>query len=111
MDRDPAQNGVNLTLSVGTHTYTLYAENANAYSWNNYTLNLHFDNSNSAQVSVLAPLNSNSTQFFPPSASERRIHGRPAGPLGEGSQYTRVQGRRDYRESHRLPYLGAISIQ
>jgi uncharacterized protein (TIGR03437 family) len=64
----PAQNGVNLTLSVGTHTYTLYAENANAYSWNNYTLNLHFDNSNSAQVSMLAPLNSNSTQFFPPSA-------------------------------------------
>jgi uncharacterized protein (TIGR03437 family) len=64
----PAQNGVNLTLSVGTHTYTLYAENANAYSWNNYTLNLHFDNSNSAQVSLLAPLNSNSTQFFPPSA-------------------------------------------
>ena len=64
----PTQNGVNMTLSVGTHTYTLYAENANAYSWNNYTLNLHFDNSNSAQVSVLAPLNSNSTQFFPPSA-------------------------------------------
>src|SRR5215218_6470988 len=24
----PAQNGVNLTLSVGTHTYTVYAENA-----------------------------------------------------------------------------------
>ena len=62
-----AQNGVNLTLSVGTHTYTIYAENANAYSWNNYTLNLHFDNSNSAQVSLLAPLNSNSTLFFPPS--------------------------------------------
>ena len=38
-----------------------------AYSWNNYTLNLHFDNSNSAQVSLLAPLNSNSTLFFPPS--------------------------------------------
>jgi uncharacterized protein (TIGR03437 family) len=63
-----AQNGVNLTVSTGTHTYTLYAENANAYSWNNYTLNLYFDNSNTAQVSVLAPLNSNSTQFFPPSA-------------------------------------------
>ena len=26
----PAQNGVNLTLSVGTHTYTIYAENANS---------------------------------------------------------------------------------
>jgi uncharacterized protein (TIGR03437 family) len=63
----PAQNGVNLPLSVGTHTFTIYAENANSYSWNNYTLNLHFDNSNAAQVSVLAPLNSNSTQFFPPS--------------------------------------------
>jgi uncharacterized protein (TIGR03437 family) len=63
-----AQNGVNLNLSVGTHTYTLYAENANSYSWNNYALNVHFDNSNSAQVSVLAPLNSNSIQFFPPSA-------------------------------------------
>lgn len=63
----PAQNGVNIPLSVGKHTYTIYAENANSYSWNNYTLNLHFDNSNAAQVSVLAPLNSNSTQFFPPS--------------------------------------------
>ncbi len=63
-----AQNGVNLNLAVGTHTYTIYAENANAYSWNNYTLDLHFDNSNSPQVSVLAPLNSTSTLFFPPSA-------------------------------------------
>jgi uncharacterized protein (TIGR03437 family) len=63
-----AQNGVNLPLSVGTHTFTLYVENANSYTWNDYTLNLHFDNSNSAQISVLAPLNSNSTQFFPPSA-------------------------------------------
>src|SRR3982751_3229794 len=63
----PAQNGVNLKLSVGTHTYTLYAENSNAYAWNNYTLNLHFDNANAAQISVLAPLNSNSTQFFPES--------------------------------------------
>ena len=63
----PTQNGVNLNLSVGTHTYTIYAENANSYSWNNYTLNLHFDNANEAQISVLAPLNSNSTQFFPPS--------------------------------------------
>lgn len=65
----PEQNGVNLTVATGTHTYTLYAENANAYSWNYYTLNLYFDNSNTAQVSVLAPLNSNSTQFFPPSAA------------------------------------------
>jgi uncharacterized protein (TIGR03437 family) len=63
----PAQNGVNLPMTVGTRTYTIFAENSNSYSWNNYTLNLHFDNSNSAQISVLAPLNSNSTQFFPPS--------------------------------------------
>jgi uncharacterized protein (TIGR03437 family) len=63
----PAQNGVNLTLSVGTHTYTVYAENANSYSWNNYTLNVHFENASAAQISALAPLNSNSTQFFPPS--------------------------------------------
>ena len=63
----PAQNGVNIPLSVGKHTYTIYAENANSYSWNNYTLNLHFDNANAPQISVLAPLNANSTQFFPPS--------------------------------------------
>jgi uncharacterized protein (TIGR03437 family) len=63
----PGRNGVNIPLSVGTHKYTIYAQNANSYSWNNYVLNLHFDNSNAAQVSVLAPLNSNSTQFFPPS--------------------------------------------
>ena len=63
-----AENGVNLSLSVGTHTYTVYAENYNAYSWNNYSLNLHFDNSNLPNISVLAPLNNNSTQFFPPFA-------------------------------------------
>jgi uncharacterized protein (TIGR03437 family) len=63
----PGRNGVNIPLSVGTHRYTIYAQNANSYSWNNYALNLHFANSNAAQVSVVAPLNSTSTQFFPPS--------------------------------------------
>lgn len=63
----PSKNSVNLPLSVGTHTYTIYAENSNSYSWNNYTLNLHFDNAGAAQISALVPLNANSTQFFPPS--------------------------------------------
>ena len=62
----PASNSVVIPLSVGRHTYTMYAENANSHSHNNYALNLHFDNGNAAQISALAPLNMNSTQFFPP---------------------------------------------
>ncbi len=62
----PSQNGIDIPLSAGTHTFTVYAEKYNSYTWAHYTLNLHFDMSNSAQISAVAPLNTNSTQFFPP---------------------------------------------
>lgn len=62
------QNGVNINLSVGTHTYTVYAENSNSYTWAHYTLNLHFDAANAPQISAAAPLNANSPLFFPPSS-------------------------------------------
>ena len=63
---DAAHNGVDITLSAGTHSYTIYAEKYNSYTWTNYTVQLYFDLSQSPQVSAMAPLNVNSTQFFPP---------------------------------------------
>lgn len=100
----PAQNGVNIPLSVGKHTYTMYAQNANSYSWNNYTLNLHFDNANAAQVSVLAPLNSNSTQFFPPS--------RPNGEFTEDLQGHSVKAPNtlEYKVGQTLVRVSSFNI-
>jgi uncharacterized protein (TIGR03437 family) len=63
---DSAHNGIDLTLSAGTHTYTIYAEKYNSYTWTNYTVHLFFDLAQSPQISAMAPLNVNSTQFFPP---------------------------------------------
>jgi uncharacterized protein (TIGR03437 family) len=63
---DTAHNGIDLTLSAGTHTYTIYAEKANSYTWTNYTVHLYFDLAQSPQISAMAALNVNSTQFFPP---------------------------------------------
>lgn len=62
----PNGNQIDIPLSAGTYTYTLLAENANSYTWNDYSINLHFDNATTAQVSARAPLNSTSTLFFPP---------------------------------------------
>jgi uncharacterized protein (TIGR03437 family) len=61
----PAQNSIDLLLSTGSHTYTVYAENSNAYTWANYTIEFHFDSSMNAQISALAPMNTSSTIFFP----------------------------------------------
>ena len=66
---DAAHNGLDLTLSAGTHTYTIYAEKYNSYTWTNYTVHLYFDLAQAPQVSAMAPLNVNSTQFFPPFAA------------------------------------------
>src|SRR4051794_33046952 len=63
---DSAHNGIDLTLSAGTHTYTIYAEKYNSYTWTNYTVHLYFDLAQSPQISGMAALNVNSTQFFPP---------------------------------------------
>jgi uncharacterized protein (TIGR03437 family) len=63
---DLAHNGLDLTLSSGTHTYTLYAEKANSYTWTNYSVHLYFDLAQSPQISAMTALNVNSTQFFPP---------------------------------------------
>jgi len=63
---DAAHNGLDVTLSAGTHTYTIYAERYNSYTWTNYSVHLYFDLAQAPQVSALAPLNVNSTQFFPP---------------------------------------------
>ncbi|MEO8127628.1 MAG: IPT/TIG domain-containing protein [Bryobacteraceae bacterium] len=69
----PAENGIELPLSVGTHTYTVFAEKANSYTWTNYTMDFYFDLSNTPQISVLAPLNTTSTQFFPPFAANKEF--------------------------------------
>lgn len=61
-----ADNEIDITLSAGTHTFTILAERSNSYTWTNYTLQLFFDRARSAQISALVPLNVNSTQFFPP---------------------------------------------
>jgi len=63
---DAAHNGIDLTLSAGTHTYTIYAEKYNSSTWTNYSVHLYFDMAQSPQVSAMAPLNVTSTQFFPP---------------------------------------------
>jgi uncharacterized protein (TIGR03437 family) len=62
---DAAHNGLDLTLSAGTHTYTIYAEKYNSYSWTNYSVHLYFDLAQAPQISAMAPLNVTSTQFFP----------------------------------------------
>src|SRR5215471_14462157 len=61
---DAAHNGLDLTLSAGRHTYSIYAEKYNSYTWTNYTIHLYFDLSNAPQISAMAPLNVTSTQFF-----------------------------------------------
>lgn len=61
-----AKNGIDIPLSAGTHTYTVLVEKANSYTWTNYTMQFFFDLSNDPQISVLAPLNTTSTLFFPP---------------------------------------------
>jgi uncharacterized protein (TIGR03437 family) len=63
---DAAHNGIDLTLSAGTHTYTIYAEKYNSSTWTNYSIHLYFDLAQAPQVSAMAALNVNSTQFFPP---------------------------------------------
>jgi uncharacterized protein (TIGR03437 family) len=63
---DTRNNGIELNLSAGTHTYTIYAEKSNSYTWTNYTVHLFFDLAQQPQISAMAPLNVNSTQFFPP---------------------------------------------
>ncbi len=61
-----ANNDIASPMTVGTHTYTMLAERSNSYTWTNYTLQLFFDQSRSAQISALTALNVNSTQYFPP---------------------------------------------
>jgi len=68
-----AKNGIDIPLTAGTHTYTILAEKANSYNWTNYTMQFFFDLSNTAQVSVLAPLNTTSTLFFPPFAANKEF--------------------------------------
>lgn len=66
---DTRSNDIERTLSAGTHTFTIYAEKANSYTWTNYTVHLFFDLAQQPQISAMAPLNVNSTQFFPPFAA------------------------------------------
>jgi uncharacterized protein (TIGR03437 family) len=63
---DAAHNGLDLTLSAGTHTYTIYAERYNTFTWTNYSIHFYFDLANAPQISAMAPLNVTSTQFSPP---------------------------------------------
>jgi uncharacterized protein (TIGR03437 family) len=61
-----AKNGIDIPLSAGTHTYTIYVEKNNTYLWTNYSMQFFFDLSNSPQISVMAPLNQTSQLFNPP---------------------------------------------
>ncbi len=61
-----AANSIVRSLPVGRHTYTMFIERLNSYSWTNYALNLFFDFSNDPQISGWAPLNMQSRDFFPP---------------------------------------------
>src|SRR5687767_5928658 len=45
-----ANNNIDIPLSAGTYTYTIFAEKSNSYTWSYYTLNAYFDLSNAAQV-------------------------------------------------------------
>ena len=75
-----AQNGINRSLPVGTHTFTIFAEKSNSYTWNTYALNLFFDYSNDPLISGLAPLNAQSREFFPP------FQANPGPVLGNGTK-------------------------
>ena len=63
---DTRNNGIELDLNAGTHTYTIYAEKSNSYTWTNYTVHLFFDLAQQPQISAMAPLNVNSRDFYPP---------------------------------------------
>jgi uncharacterized protein (TIGR03437 family) len=62
------KNGINLSVPAGTHTYTIYAEKSNSYTWANYSINFFFDLSITPQISALTALNTASPDFFPPIA-------------------------------------------
>jgi len=68
-----AKNGIDIPLTAGTHTYTILCEKINSYNWTNYTMQFFFDLANAPQVSVLAPLNTTSTLFFPPFAANKEF--------------------------------------
>ncbi|MEP7366001.1 MAG: IPT/TIG domain-containing protein [Acidobacteriota bacterium] len=59
---------LNVDLSAGTHTYSLYMERLNSYDWSYYTINFYFDKANAPQISAYTPINITSPQFFPPFA-------------------------------------------
>jgi len=61
-----AKNGIDIPLSAGTHTYTIYVEKNNSYLWTNYSMQFFFDLANAPQISVMAPLNQTSLLFNPP---------------------------------------------
>jgi hypothetical protein len=54
---DAAHNGLDLTVSAGTHTFTIYAERYNSHTWTNYSIHLFFDLADAPQISAMAPLN------------------------------------------------------
>lgn len=60
-----AQNPLNISLSAGTHTYTVFVEKSNSSFWTTYTLSMHFDDSSAPQISAITSLNTNAN-FFPP---------------------------------------------
>jgi uncharacterized protein (TIGR03437 family) len=75
-----AQNPIAKSLTVGTHTFTIFADKANSYNWNYYALNLYFDFNNDPQISGWAPQNIQSRDFFPPFQTN------PGPMLGNGTK-------------------------
>src|SRR3954463_2760069 len=59
---DAPHNDIDLTLSAGTHTYTIYAEKYNSSTWTNYSVHLYFDLAQAPQISAMAPLNVTQTR-------------------------------------------------
>ncbi|HYP07471.1 MAG TPA: IPT/TIG domain-containing protein [Bryobacteraceae bacterium] len=79
----------NLPMTGGTYTYYIFMERYNSVLKPRYALNLFFNLETSPQVSVFAPLNTSSNEYFPdwyPVPAGKRVadyHGRDAKATGK----------------------------
>jgi uncharacterized protein (TIGR03437 family) len=72
-----ADAALNIPMTSGTYTYSIFAEPINAVLKPHYSLNFFFDLAATPAISVFAPLNTASTQFFPdwfPVPAKNRVH-------------------------------------
>ncbi len=68
---------INIPMTSGTYTYSLYTEPFNAVLKPHYSLNFFFNLESTPSISVFAPLNTSSQDFFPdwfPVPAGNRVH-------------------------------------